>query len=471
MSVPVINIGQMREWENLTWISGQAESEVIRRVGRKIGRRARRLTQSDDKILVLAGKGNNGNDARAAIEHLDNRRVELLEIHSPDADLKRVELALRLRPDLIIDGLFGIGLNRPLDAAWLQIIAALNASGVPILSIDVPSGMNADTGSHFGGAIKAALTVMVGAPKLGQLSPDAWPLVGRLELADDVGLIECPLKSELNWNLPSDFKNFPPPRPMDGHKGRFGHVSIIAGSFGYHGAAVLAARGAKRAQPGLITLSVEQNIYNPVAAQLQSVMVNLWQPQMRFPETTSAIVIGPGLAGAPDSEELRTATRRLWRDIKMPLVVDASALQWLAQHTLAPDLVRVITPHPGEAARLLNTTPATVQADRRHALRELSRIHGNCWVVLKGNQTLVGRSKGDIFVNSSGNPYLAQGGSGDVLSGYLGGLLAQPHLAIDAEKTIRYAVWQHGAAADKLQASRANWTIEDLVTELGNAVP
>ena len=471
MSVPVINIGQMREWENLTWISGQSETEVIRQVGRRIARRARRLTENDDKILVLAGKGNNGNDARAALEYLENRRVELVEIHTAEVDIRRVELAIKLRPDLIIDGLFGIGLDRPLDEAWLQIIAAVNSSGIPVLSIDVPSGMNADTGGHFGDSIKAALTVMIGAPKLGQLAPEAWPWVGRLELADDVGLIHCPLQSEQNWTLPSDFKRFPPARPMDGHKGRFGHLAIIAGSLGYHGASVLAAHGAQRAQPGLITLYSEANIFSAVAAQLQSVMVSIWQPQTKLPETTSAIVIGPGLAAAPDGEDLKATTRRLWRDTKRPMIVDASALQWLSAHTLAPNLVRVITPHPGEAARLLNTTAAAVQADRVQALREISKLHGNCWVVLKGNQTLVGRSTGEIFVNSSGNPHLAQGGSGDVLSGYLGGLLAQPVLAAETEKTIRYAVWQHGATADKLQANRPNWTVEDLVEELGGVIP
>jgi NAD(P)H-hydrate epimerase len=472
MSVPVINIGQMREWENLTWVSGQSADEVIKQVGRRVARRARRLTQNDDKILVLAGKGNNGNDARAAIEHLDNRRVEQLDINSPEADLKRVELALRMKPDLIIDGMFGIGLNRTLSEAWQQIIAAVNASGVPVLSVDVPSGLNADTGGNFGASIKASVTLMIGAPKTGLLVPQAWPWSDRLELADDVGFASCPLKSELNWSLPSDFKRFPPARSIDGHKGEYGHLSIIAGSFGYHGAAVLAARAAQRAQPGLITLQTTgMETYTPVASQLQAVMVGIWQAQAKVPESVTGMVIGPGLAAVPNVEELKGAMRRFWRDIKAPVVIDASALHWLSPHTLAPGLVRVITPHPGEAAFLLNTSAAAIQADRQKAVREISRNYGNCWVVLKGNQTLIGRAKGDIFVNSSGNPHLAQGGSGDVLAGYLGGLLAQPRLAHDPEKTIRYAVWQHGAAADKLQATKSNWTVEDLVAELGNVTP
>jgi NAD(P)H-hydrate repair Nnr-like enzyme with NAD(P)H-hydrate dehydratase domain len=129
--------------------------------------------------------------------------------------------------------------------------------------------------------------------------------------------------------------------------------------------------------------------------------------------------------------------------------------------------VRVITPHPGEAARLLRCTPQQVQADRLAALRNVSRRFGNSWVVLKGHHTLIGRSLGEVYVNPSGNPHLAQGGSGDVLAGYLAGLLAQPDLRADVLKTIRYAVWQHGAAADALQAARANWVVEDLVETVG----
>ena len=153
----------------------------------------------------------------------------------------------------------------------------------------------------------------------------------------------------------------------------------------------------------------------------------------------------------------------------LPVIVDASALDWLSVGASAKNAIRVLTPHPGEAARLLNVPKQQIQANRPQAVREISRRFGNCWVVLKGHQTLVGRSEGQIFVNPSGNPHLAQGGSGDALAGYLAGLLAQRPLQADVGKLIRYAVWQHGAAADKLQAARANWVVEDLIGELGNA--
>ena len=469
MPIPVISTAQMREWERTTWAAGQTETEVIRRVGKRIARRARKLTRAGDTILFLIGKGHNGDDARAAAKQLEGRRAETLEMFLPDTDLLPLEQALQEKPALVVDGLFGTGLNRPLSDAWQKIIAAINAAKVPVLAIDVPSGLNADTGGTFGVAVAATITVTIGAPKTGLLAPAAWPFVGRLEVAEDVGLIPCPLASELNWTQPEDFEHFPPARNVAGNKGNFGHVAIIAGSLGYHGAAVLTTRGAQRAQPGLATVFTPENIFTPVAAQLQSAMVKIWKLEMKLPEKTSALLIGPGLAAPEISEAMKKFTRELWRTAAFPLIVDASALDFLDAELPAKNSIRVLTPHPGEAARLLQTTAAQVQADRVVALRELSKRFGDGWVVLKGHETLIGRSTGNIFVNCSGNAQLAQGGSGDLLAGFIAGLLAQPVLAADVEKTLRYAVWQHGAAADKLSILRSNWTVEDLAAEIGNA--
>ncbi|MGH7975320.1 MAG: NAD(P)H-hydrate dehydratase [Limisphaerales bacterium] len=468
MPIPVINVARMRQWENATWAIGQTEAEVIRRVGKKIAKRARKLTGEGDLILILAGKGNNGNDACAAQEFLESRRVEIHNVTSPENDLPKLQELLRQKFAIIIDGLFGIGLNRELDDHWKKFITAVNESKIPVLAVDAPSGLNCENGENFGAAIQAEITLTIGAPKIGLLAQTAWPFVGRLEIADDVGLIPCPHKGELNWTLPEDFENFPPSRAVVGHKGSFGHLAVVAGSFGFHGAGVLCARAAQRAQPGLVTLFTQENVYHVVAAQLQAVMVNVWKPEMRLPESASALLIGPGLAAPDLPNETKNFTRRFWRDSQLPLVVDASALDWLAPHALVKNLIRVVTPHPGEAARMLNTTAQKVQANRAESLREISRRFGNCWVVLKGHQTLVGRNEGEIFVNPSGNPHLAQGGSGDALAGFLAGLLAQPGLQKDVAETIRFAVWQHGSAADKLQAARKNWVVEDLVAELGN---
>jgi NAD(P)H-hydrate epimerase len=469
MSIPVISIAQMREWEKASWAAGKSEKDVIRRVGAIVAREAAQLTRAGDAILILAGKGHNGDDARCAREHLIERHVEVLDIQDAAADFSKLEAALQSRPSLIIDGLFGIGINRPLDPPWIKFIEQINAARLAVLAVDVPSGLNADSGDAEGAAIEASVTVTVGAPKIGMLKHHAARYVGRLIVAQDMGLIDCPHQSELNWTLPKDFCGFPPRRPVAGHKGTFGHLAIVAGSVGYHGAAVLASRGAQRAQPGLITLFTQERAYVPIAAQLQAVMVQIWPPKTQLPGDFSAVIAGPGLASLDVPEELKQTVRRLWSESPGVVIADASALDWLPVGPFPKNAVRVLTPHPGEAARLLKTTAAQVQADRTASLREISRQLGNAWVVLKGHQTLVGRSEGAIFVNSSGNPFLGQGGSGDTLSGYLAGLLAQPALQEDVGQTVRFAVWQHGASADSLSRTRPNWTVEDLLKTLGGA--
>jgi ADP-dependent NAD(P)H-hydrate dehydratase / NAD(P)H-hydrate epimerase len=476
MPVPVVNLAQMREWERATWATGQTEAEVIRRVGQKIAARARELTRPGDTILILAGKGHNGDDARAAKKFLTERKVILLNVADPKTALSKFQSRagilpakdrLEACPTLIIDGLFGIGLNRALDANWEKFIATVNESKIPVLAVDVPSGLNAETGEHFGTAIEATITLTIGAPKIGMLAQSAWPFVGRLEVAEDVGLIPCPQKSELNWTLLEDFQNFPPRRVVDGNKGTFGHLAIVAGSFGFHGAGVLTSRAAQRAQPGLVTLFTVEKVCGAVASQLQAVMVNVWKPKLAFPGSTSAILIGPGLAAPGIAGKMKPFAQKLWRDSNLPMIVDASALDWLPAGKIPQNAIRVITPHPGEAARLLKTTAKKIQGNRVDSLREISRRFGNCWVILKGHQTLIGRSAGEIYVNSSGNPHLAQGGSGDVLAGFIAGLLAQPELQADAGKTIHYAVWQHGTTADALQSQKTNWIVEDLVAAIG----
>ncbi|HTR43898.1 MAG TPA: NAD(P)H-hydrate dehydratase [Pseudomonadales bacterium] len=469
MSLPVITVTQMREWEKATWATGQTEAEVIRRVGKRIAKRVRRLTRSSDAILILAGKGNNGNDARAAHEQIEDRKTEILNVTAPETDLPKLQELLRQKFALIIDGLFGIGLNRPLDEHWKKFISAVNETKLPVVAVDTPSGLNCETGTTEGAAIEATITLTVGAPKTGMLAQSAWPWVGRLEVLEDVGLVPCPLTSEIKWTLREDFERFPPRRMEASHKGSNGHLAIVAGSLGYHGASVLAARAAQRAQPGLVTLFTDEHVYHAVAPQLQAVMVNVFKPEMKFPDAASAVLIGPGLHAPGMADAMRKSLQRLWRNSSLPVIVDASALDWLAPHTLPKNILRVITPHPGEAARMLNWTTPQVQADRPRALRELSKRFGGCWVVLKGHQTIVGNEEGNIYVNSSGNPFLGQGGTGDVLGGYIAGLLAQPELQKDAGQAVRFAVWRHGNAADALQEKEKSWITEDLITEMGNA--
>jgi NAD(P)H-hydrate epimerase len=426
------------------------------------------MTRPGDLILVLAGKGHNGDDARQSSQSLSDREVYLINVTEPEVSLTEFLSQLSLQPALIIDGLFGIGLNRPLANDWIKLIEQINRSGIPILSIDVPSGINADSGQQQGTAIRASVTLTLAAPKRGLLASIAWPYVGRLEVAPDIGLVSFSLASRMQWTAREEFINYPPARPAAGHKGSFGHLAIFGGSLGYHGAAVLAARGASRALPGLITLFTAEDVYLPVACQLQSTMVQPWRSGNRLADSFTAVLMGPGFAAPNLPADLKSEMEYLWKELPIPVLADASALEWLPQGPTPPKALRVITPHPGEAARLLNISSGGVQESRLESLCELSRRYGDCWVVLKGHQTLIGRRTGDAFINSSGNPFLAQGGSGDVLAGYLGGLLTQPQLQTDAPLALRYGVWQHGAAADVLSSKQRNWVLEDLLASLGN---
>lgn len=468
MPVPVLTVAQMREWEKATWATGVTEKQVIANVGRAIATRLLELTQSGDSILILAGKGHNGDDARAAIPHLQNRTVRTIDVADPANALKQLADELSKKPKWIIDALFGIGLNRMLDKDWITFVERVNTAQIPVLAVDVPSGLNAQTGEPEGTAICAEITLTIGAPKRGMLS--ASEFVGRLEVADNVGLIPCPFQSEMNWSVASDFKNVPPPRKPESHKGTYGHAALFAGSLGYHGAAVLMARGAQRAQPGLVTVFPQHAIYVAVASQLQAVMVHPWLTDPALPKTASAIGLGPGLAASEFPQHNKDFLRSLWQSSQLPVVADATALSWLVPGPALGKPLRVMTPHPGEAAKLLEISNTAVQANRVGAIREISRRFRDCYVVLKGHQTLIGRSKGPIYINGTGNAYLAQGGSGDVLAGFITGLLAQPELQGDPLTTIRYAVWEHGAAADRLSQQRSNWTVEDLITELGRKV-
>jgi ADP-dependent NAD(P)H-hydrate dehydratase / NAD(P)H-hydrate epimerase len=468
MPSPVISRAQMREWEQRTWAAKRTPFEVISRVGHILTAHVRQVTRPGDSILVLAGKGHNGDDARQVVQNRTDREVTLLNVREPLAALEEFNSLLSLPHSLIIDGLFGIGLRGRLDPPWQRLLQAINNSGIPILAVDVPSGLDADTGEIQGEAIRASITLTLGAVKRGLLTAAARSCVGRLELAPDIGLVPCPHTSKLVWTLPEDFQSFPPPRSVDGHKGAFGHAVLVAGSLGYHGAAVLAARGAQRAQPGLITLITLDEVYLPVASQLQSVMVRPWTPETRLPDTATALLFGPGLESESVPPALRQWLSQLWRESPLTIVADASGLNWIPEGRVTSPAPRVITPHPGEAARLLGIESATVQADRPAAVVGCSRRCGRAWVVLKGHQTAVGRSQGEIAVNCSGNPLLAQGGSGDVLAGYLTGLLAQPALQTDPATTLRYGVWQHGHAADQLARERPHWTVEDLADCLGD---
>lgn len=469
MSVPILSVAGMRAWEQATWAAGVAPDAVIRRVGERVAARLRGLCRPGDRVLVLAGRGNNGADAHAAAAHLPVESTEVLPLVEPAAGWPDLQAALARRPQWILDGLFGIGLNRPLDPGWQRCLRAINGSGVRIVALDVPSGLDADTGHDWGVVLRASRTLTIGAPKRGLLAPSAWEMVGALEVLRDVGLTGEPSGSDdRDWVLPEDFRDWPPDRPVSANKGLFGRVVVLAGSVGYSGAAVLALWGASRARPGLLSALVPEAVHGAISAAVPVAMVHPFMPRHPILVEATAVLVGPGLAAKPPAVDVHAEVLRLWREFPGVVVADASALDWLSD--AGPEVPgagpRVITPHPGEMARLLGTSAATVQADRTAALRAFAG-RGPVWVVLKGHQTLMGGAQGRLLVNSTGNPGLAQGGSGDVLAGFLTGLLAQPRLQSDLRRTLALGVWEHGRTADLLEARSRNWTAAELADALG----
>ncbi|MDX2227303.1 MAG: NAD(P)H-hydrate dehydratase [Verrucomicrobiae bacterium] len=465
MSSPVLHVNEMRAWEESSWAAGILPGEVIARAGEKLAARLLEITAPTDRILLLAGKGNNGQDTLRMEPFLRGRRtVTHLRILDPSVDDGPLNSLLSAGVDWVVDGLFGIGLSRRLSPAWQRIIETLNASGAAIASVDVPSGLDAQTGLPMPMAVRARITLTLGAAKSGLLRPTAWEFCGRLEVLPDIGLIPADFKTDWRTSDRTDFREFSKPRPIAAHKGTFGHALLLAGSVGYHGAAVLAARSALGAGPGLVTVLTDPHTYIPVASQTVSAMVHPWGEHL--PVVPSAIAAGPGLASPHLPEFCRAQVIRLWQNAPVPMIVDASALDWLPPGSPLSVAPRVLTPHPGEAARLLSLTPAEIQSDRPGALRLLSRRFGNAWVVLKGHQSLAGNGRSEIYFNLTGNPGLAQGGSGDVLTGFLLGMLAQPAFQADPLTTIRHALWHHGATADLLSLRQPRWTAQTLAESL-----
>lgn len=448
MPLPVLSVAEMRAWEESTWKGGETAERVIARVGEKLAGRILDLCPPGSRVLILAGRGHNGDDARAAVSHLIERDAKVVNLSEPAEQLSELREALAAKPALVIDALFGIGLNRPLDESWRAVIEAVNSAGLETVAVDCPSGLNCDTGEPQPIAIRADLTLTLGAPKRGLLSAGASEFTGQLEAINDIGLAEREVDTELRWTMDDDFAEWPPRRAVSAHKGSFGHVLVVGGSEGYHGAAVLASRAARRALAGLVSVVTTSAAYPAVAAQVQAAMVHVWVSGFRAPDKISSAVFGPGCAAVDFPTDLTDFCLNLWCRAAFPVVVDATGLEWIKDAPVESDAPRVITPHPGEAARLLGTTAGWVQRDRPAAARELGARFPGCIIVLKGHQTLVTRQGGPLFVNSTGGPLLAQGGTGDVLAGFLGGLLAQSRLREDAMRTVRYGVWRHGRASD-----------------------
>lgn len=433
------------------------------------------LIQDRTRVLVLAGPGNNGGDAFIVACHLRAWRFKVTLVFTGEQaklseDAKEALHAWRAAGgeilsglpesaswDAVIDGLFGIGLDqrdgRELAGKYLELISTVNAMKLPILSIDIPSGLGGDTGNVCGAAISATLTVTFIAFKPGLFTNDGPDYCGQIFLRD-LDLDVLSLKEASSWIMDQNYMRqlLPPPRPANSHKGMFGSVGIIGGSAGMVGAALLAGMAALKLGSGRIYLGL-------IAAGAPA--VDTAQPELMLRpvhelfklEHLNCLVVGPGLGNEPDACFWLSCAL----ESDLPLVLDADALNLISAHPRIAELLHtrsqergapsILTPHPAEAARLLDVHTASVQRDRMAAAAELAKRF-NCCIVLKGAGSVCALPDGKRFINTSGNPGLSSAGTGDILSGIIGAFLAQ---GLSQEHALLLAVHLHGAAGDKLQ--------------------
>ncbi len=425
------------------------------------------LGSPQGKVVVLAGPGNNGGDAFVVARRLRERQVDVDVVTiadpshlPPDAAAAHAALLASgarflaapptSTPALIVDGLFGIGLARPLSAPHADWVAWANASGVPILALDVPSGLDAATGAAHGPTIVASATATFIALKPGLLTADGPDHCGEISV-HALGLgadIDTSAGLRLEWpGLAVDLPAVLARRKRATHKGTFGSVCVVGGADGMVGAPLLAGRAALRSGAGRVVVGFLSSDPPRVDVAAPELML---RSADALEQVAQAWVVGPGLSR---SARARAATAEAIAR-EQALVLDADALNIVAtddalQRAIAARRApTLLTPHPAEAGRLLGSDAASIQADRVGAAVRLAttlRAH----VVLKGNGSIVARPDGSFDINASGNPALATAGSGDVLAGILGALLAQ---GLDPATAMRIGVCVHGAAADALVA-------------------
>lgn len=459
---------QVREFDRIAIQDfGIPGETLMERAGAAAFARARGRWPAVRDLTVVAGQGNNGGDGLVVARHAleAGLRVRVLQVGAtdrlgPDAQAARARYLAaggalapfdRLPRDteLLVDGLFGTGLDRPVEGAWAEAIDAVNAHAAPVLALDIPSGLHADTGCVLGRAIRAALTVTFVGLKQGLFTADGPDCCGELAFEG----LEVPA-AVYGWQLLSArridwprFADLLPPRPRGAHKGRFGHVLVIGGELGMAGASRLAGEAALRVGAGLVSVATRpEHVAALVAGRPELMVHGVSTPEDLRPllGRATVVAVGPGLGRGAWGRALFGAALRA----DLPLVVDADALNLLAEgpRQLAD---AVLTPHPGEAARLLGVTPADVHADRFAAAAALQERFGGV-VVLKGAGSIVrGPGIRPPAVCSAGNPGMATAGVGDVLTGVVAGLLAQ---GLGADDAAEMGVCVHAAAGDRAAA-------------------
>lgn len=438
------------------------------------------------KIDIFAGPGNNGGDGFVIARHLHEQGAEVtvrllvpeekiggdaashfrsirslgIPVLEPASSPAPETLCLDDRA-LLVDALFGTGLAREISGYSAAVVQAINRAACPVVAVDMPSGVDSDSGRVLGEAVRADCTITFALAKPGHFVFPGRELVGRLEVID-IGIPQHVIAAaDLQCEaLENDLlRPFIPIRPTNSHKGTYGHLLLLAGSRGKSGAALLAVLGGLRSGAGLVTLCAASEVTTLCAAAIFEAMT---VPLSGGPDAApigadadrisaalagkQALVVGPGLGREEETMEL---VRRLYREVQVPLVLDADGLIALADHpgSLAGGgAARILTPHPGEMARLTGSTSREIQNNRLEAAVRLARRCGG-YVVLKGAGTIIAAPDGRVAVNSTGNPGMAAGGMGDVLAGLIGGLLAQ---GLSPWQACCLAVFVHGRAADLL---------------------
>lgn len=484
--------------------AGRALADEILALSARLEREGRRLKR---RWLILAGKGNNGGDGLVAARHLRIAGVEAdIRFACPpeelagDAALER-DIAVRFglslssageaevrweRYDGVVDALLGTGSAGAPRGAAADLIRAANGSGLPIVAADLPSGLDADTGAVYDPCIRAAVTVAFAYLKQGLVLHPGADFAGEV-VVRPIGIPEEALRGleplsrlitpeSLSGALGVDVSR---KRTEDSHKGTYGHVLIAAGTQRMSGAGLLSTRAALRTGCGLATWAMPSSLVRHLLGRLPEAMLagvpdagdGDWthvsaETLLKLAEGKDAFAVGPGLGRyADDAQWLRA----IWEGARCPLVLDADALGMLAE---AADFAEwperefptVLTPHPGEMGRLLRIPTAEVQADRIGIARSYAARH-KVTLVLKGSRTVVASPDGQVYLNTTGNPGMSTGGTGDALTGVIASLLAQ---GLSSQQAACFGVWLHGRAGDEARAERGTQTLlaGDLIEKL-----
>lgn len=509
----VLNAEQMREADRVTIHElGIPSMVLMENAGRQVVAAMEATFDELDAmtVAVLSGRGNNGGDGFVIARTLQQRGVDvgvyvLGRIAEVRGDAKaNLEILGRLgitvvevgdesawelhvgeigKCDLIVDALLGTGLREPLGGMYQTVVADINSLGLPVVAVDLPSGLSSDTPQLIGDAVQASITVTLGAPKVSLVLPPAERLCGDLVIADigiPLDVIDAVDGPRLELLTREAMRELVQPRAPESHKGDYGRVLVVAGSLGKTGAAHLAALGALRSGAGLVTVATPRSALPIVASLAPEYMtipldegpdgsVTADAVDRVLAQQADVIAVGPGLGTGPGP---RAFMHALVERSGVPLVIDADGLNAFegdVERLRGRDGVAiVVTPHPGEMARLAGIPTEELQRDRLGVARAFATAQ-NVYLVLKGHRTLVATPEGRVSVNLTGNPGMATGGTGDVLTGMTAAWFAQ---LLDAEAAARLAVYLHGLAGDLSEADEGEtaMTAGDVLAHLGDAV-